>query len=486
MDLKGFHLRRLALRPRIVGLVVAMLVVVIGASWAVFRWVQNDAVTSLGITYVEKQALYSRERTLHPLMRELALAQKLGDSSVVKAWAEDEDDAGLRYAALRELDDYRRAFADQSFFFVVAASGHYYFNDYAMTYTGNELRYTLDAANPNDDWYFATLAADEPYSLNVNYDDVLRVTKVWINVTVRDGERLVGLTGTGIDLSEFLNEVVASDQAGVVNMFVDEDGALQAHNEVDLIDFHSITKDPLEQKTIFQLVDSDADRETLLRAMTRLGDGEDGMVETAFVHSQGDEYLVGMSYLKEIGWYSITLLDTGTVVGSSRFLPFALIIFVALLVFTLALLFVLDRVLFRRVLRLDNWVREFTRGTPLEPPPTRRADEMGRLEEGFRLMAQTVRQNTAKLESTVAVTTQELSEKEQGLLEAMEEIRALTGLLPICMYCKKIRDESSGTWNPLEEYISQRSEARFSHGLCPECESHYHGDMGSRDGEATK
>jgi hypothetical protein len=51
---------------------------------------------------------------------------------------------------------------------------------------------------------------------------------------------------------------------------------------------------------------------------------------------------------------------------------------------------------------------------------------------------------------------------------AERRVQMLQGLLPICMFCKKIRDENDH-WQPLESYIGERSEASFSHGLCPEC-----------------
>jgi len=54
------------------------------------------------------------------------------------------------------------------------------------------------------------------------------------------------------------------------------------------------------------------------------------------------------------------------------------------------------------------------------------------------------------------------------LQEALAEVRTLTGLLPICASCKKIRDDQ-GYWNQIEDYISRHSKATFSHGLCPEC-----------------
>lgn len=51
---------------------------------------------------------------------------------------------------------------------------------------------------------------------------------------------------------------------------------------------------------------------------------------------------------------------------------------------------------------------------------------------------------------------------------AVNEIRALRGIIPICAKCKKIRDDS-GYWHQVESYISARSEAVFSHGICPHC-----------------
>jgi PAS domain S-box-containing protein len=54
------------------------------------------------------------------------------------------------------------------------------------------------------------------------------------------------------------------------------------------------------------------------------------------------------------------------------------------------------------------------------------------------------------------------------LKEAQEKIKILRGSLPICASCKKIRDDE-GAWNQIEIYISDRSEAKFSHGICPEC-----------------
>jgi len=54
------------------------------------------------------------------------------------------------------------------------------------------------------------------------------------------------------------------------------------------------------------------------------------------------------------------------------------------------------------------------------------------------------------------------------LQQTLQHVKRLQGILPICANCKKIRDDK-GYWNKIESYISEHSEADFSHGICPEC-----------------
>lgn len=85
-----------------------------------------------------------------------------------------------------------------------------------------------------------------------------------------------------------------------------------------------------------------------------------------------------------------------------------------------------------------------------------------------------------QLEKTVAERTEQLTEinreiiqKNEALQNALDQVKTLSGLLPICSYCKKIRDDK-GYWNQLEGYLSKHSEIILSHGICPEClRQHY-------------
>jgi sigma-B regulation protein RsbU (phosphoserine phosphatase) len=63
---------------------------------------------------------------------------------------------------------------------------------------------------------------------------------------------------------------------------------------------------------------------------------------------------------------------------------------------------------------------------------------------------------------------QRLADRVEALEESLQQVKLLQGLLPICCYCKKVRDDGN-YWHQVEQYITERSEAQFSHSICPGC-----------------
>ncbi len=77
------------------------------------------------------------------------------------------------------------------------------------------------------------------------------------------------------------------------------------------------------------------------------------------------------------------------------------------------------------------------------------------------------------------ITDRKEAEEERKTLikeiqDTLDEVKILSGLLPICAQCKKIRDDK-GYWNQIEGYIQKYSDAKFSHGICPECSDKLYG-----------
>jgi len=89
-----------------------------------------------------------------------------------------------------------------------------------------------------------------------------------------------------------------------------------------------------------------------------------------------------------------------------------------------------------------------------------------------------IREKTSKLEETNKKLSLEIKERKKAekereklifeLKEALSKVKLLSGLLPICASCKKVRNDK-GYWEQIEIYIRDHSEARFTHGICPEC-----------------
>jgi endogenous inhibitor of DNA gyrase (YacG/DUF329 family) len=71
---------------------------------------------------------------------------------------------------------------------------------------------------------------------------------------------------------------------------------------------------------------------------------------------------------------------------------------------------------------------------------------------------------------------QERNRYVEELQKALKEVKQLSGFLPICSHCKQIRDDT-GYWNQIESYISEHSEALFSHSICPECAKKFYPDI---------
>ena len=91
---------------------------------------------------------------------------------------------------------------------------------------------------------------------------------------------------------------------------------------------------------------------------------------------------------------------------------------------------------------------------------------------GFGELAAIALQNSRNLDERIAAEQQ----REKVILElnkALSEVKKLSGFLPICSHCKKIRDDK-GYWNRIESYIHNHSDAQLSHGICPECAKKYY------------
>jgi len=396
-----------SLRTTVLVLILAgFAVLAIPAYWG-FTTLVNSTVVQLGRLFAEKQVLFDRYRGLSPLMREVALAETLTRSPVIAEWAKDETDPDKKARAIAELEQYRQSFSDHSYFFVVNASGNYYYNDAQNSHAGKQYSFTVHRDNPSDAWYYATAALGAGCHLNVDHDDELDVTKVWFNCVVREGDRVLGVLGTGIDLTSFIKQVVDFPQVGVQSMFIDQSGAIQAHRDARYIDFHSLTNAIENKKTIYSLLDSDADRASLKQMLADVTTS-DVEVRSQFMQIDGRQMLVGVGYLDKLGWYNVTIMDVDKIIDRSLFLPIGLLLAGMMIVVALVIAFIFKLTVVDRLAKVERGVLAVKDGDRAPVKADRGNDEIGRLSGTFAAMATSVQSNMSLLEHMVEERTAEL------------------------------------------------------------------------------
>ncbi|KIZ32992.1 MULTISPECIES: sensor domain-containing diguanylate cyclase [Rhodopseudomonas] len=433
-----------SLKTRVLVVTVFVFGLIAVPAYLAFEALTRNTVVALGTLFAEKQVLFDRYRGLEALIREVSLAETVARSPAVREWAQDESDPGKAARGLAELEQFRLSFHDKSYFFVVHASGNYYFNDAANAYQGNQLRYRVSRDNPRDGWYFKTIAAGEPCQLNVDRDDHLAVTKVWINCVLTEQGRVLGVIGTGVDLSEFIREVVALPQTGVTSMFVDRSGAIQAHRDQGMVDFHSLTKDTKTKKTIFQQVDKPADAAALAAMMKRVSAGSKA-VESRFMTIGGHEFLVGVGYLDRLGWFNVTLMDLDAIIDRRLFTPVALLLIVMMTVAIGLVTILFRRVVLDRLASVESAARRVEDGDfdHIAVDPGR--DEIGRLSRTLSGMARAVQDHTRGLEDLVNERTEKLRRLANiDLLTEIPNRRGFTQMFEQAMSASPLASKSPG------------------------------------------
>jgi methyl-accepting chemotaxis protein len=131
---------------------------------------------------------------------EIAIVQKMAASPLIQQYFLNPENEEVARIALEDIEGYRRAFRSNSLFWVNDADKRFYFDDvYA---------YTVDPDDPAHYWYNMTIHEKVALNININYNPSLQVTNLWINAPVFDKEqKAIGMMGTGIDLSDFNNNI---------------------------------------------------------------------------------------------------------------------------------------------------------------------------------------------------------------------------------------------------------------------------------------
>lgn len=352
----------------------------------------QQAAMAVGGPLAETQALYDRDRGEEVLVRDVELARALSGSGAVIDWASDEATQEKRDRALGELDQLRKAFRDGSYFIALNGSGNYYYNDEDGSFTGDELRYTIDPENPRDEWYYRTLAGEPGCYMNVdNRGDA--TAKLWVNCLItKDGQSL-GVLGTGVDIATFFDALKGAAQQGVTSSFLDAAGVMQARR-VPGQDTFALASGA-DKTPFFDRLDNDDARSTLKSMMQEAK--ATGLAPATVLRMSGHDMLVSVGYLEGLNWFNVARVDLTELAGQSVSRPLGILLGLAFAAAALIALmfkfFVADR-----VARAERAVAEVAAGNH-DIVVKEGKGEIGSLMRSVNTMAASVREKTGLLES---------------------------------------------------------------------------------------
>lgn len=241
---------------------------------------------------------------------EITLVLKMASSPLIQRYFLNPEDPDLERIALEELAGYRKVFSSNSIFWVNNIDRKFYFDEI--------YEYTVDPNNPDNYWYNMTITQTKPFNFNINFNPDLGVTDFWINAPVLDADgRPIGIVGTGIDVSAFVDSVYASFTGDASLFFINEAGEITGARDKHLV----ANKTSLESEL--------GKNGSLVLSMLRNLNGE----ETQYFNIP--EGIVALGSVPEFNWYVCAILPIGLkyMLGTSMTVLFLVMIALIAVIF---------------------------------------------------------------------------------------------------------------------------------------------------------
>jgi sigma-B regulation protein RsbU (phosphoserine phosphatase) len=417
-------MKMLGLRSKaLLAMLLACLLALIPASMIAWH-VLDDIHRHMAQSFVRNTTLLNRSKISAPLLRELTLAKRFADSELLHEWINAEQDPAVKERFFREAESFRRDFQNHSYFIGVRSSLNYYLNDPSLPLS-TASRQSLRQHDANNDWFYKTLASSLRYNINIDRENALKNSaKIWFNIKILQDTQTVGIAGSSIDLTVFLHDFLSSSDPGVTAMIVTPEGAIQAHPDVHLIALDTgISGKVGEGHNLFDMISAPEEARSI-RAAMREAEQDSSRVPMRWVHMKGQLQLVGLSYIPELKWHVLTVMDMGTakIIEQNWLWPLILLFGTLLLLLILGFALVIERVLLRPLYRLQESAHRVANGQYNLALHSSASDEIGDLTRTFASMAQKVQSNTQELEQRVQERTSALEQANRTITAEQKKV----------------------------------------------------------------
>ncbi|WP_191015952.1 methyl-accepting chemotaxis protein [Treponema zioleckii] len=193
----------------------------------------------------EKMKLHTSIRTVEfegAMNEQLTLVRQMVKTPSIVKYLLDPDDETVKENAFTDFRAFQDSFLSKSVYWTSDKNKEFW--------SGMEFSYVVNPDNPSDYWYNMTLYETEEYNFNINYNETLNATMLWVNAVVRVDGKPVGMVGTGIPLQDFINMMYNGlDENTTLYLFNDKDeitGAADASilkDKLSILDIYPNFKD---------------------------------------------------------------------------------------------------------------------------------------------------------------------------------------------------------------------------------------------------
>ncbi len=280
-----------------------------------------------------------------------------------------------------------------------------------------------------------------------------------IVVPIKKDDEIVGILKCNVNIASSLtNPIIKYKESNDGDLKIVRTGGLVVR-EIDKTPLSTEVpksiQDELQKKTASTIIISEKDTEKLVSTSTvpiTLGSNSVGFggKKKSIDHSKGN---VGES------WHVVICVPKKIIITNAYKTTQKIIVasIISILV-TAIIAMLLGKIIAKPIINLSHVASKIGQGNLQTRTGVCSTDEVGILAKSIDTMAENIELSYDEKEKVI-----------NDLKVALDEINVLKGIIPICSYCKKIRNDK-GAWDALEAYMSKHTDAKFSHAVCPECE----------------
>ncbi|MBL8965576.1 MAG: diguanylate cyclase, partial [Spirochaetaceae bacterium] len=317
------------------------------------------------------------------LGREITLSVAAAADPDIRDWLLAEDDAAVASRAARSLTALGEVFQGRDIFVAAAATGNFRFFPKGSTVDPSLVSGILARDNPEDLWFFKSLALPGDYTLNIDTDRFLRTTRVWVNCPVRAGGRVAGVIGTGLHLDPLVRAILSGhERHGARSILINAYGAIQLDQDLGNITENSYGSPVGVEGTVYSYHGSPGFRTEIERYL------RDPKEPVALRLSGGEYQYAALVPIAGTGWHAVTFFGLGQLYDPRVLVTMGAVLALVLALAVLALSLGMRQLFLRPFRALVESLDHMTADGGASVAGLSRRDEFGSLARSVRDLAE--------------------------------------------------------------------------------------------------